>query len=42
MDNEIISLRDRPELKEQAAAWFHEKWGVPLKEYLDSMDACLN
>ncbi len=42
MDQKIISLRDRPELKEQAAAWFHEKWGVPLKEYRDSMDACLN
>ena len=42
MDQKIISLRERPELKEQAAAWFHEKWGVPLKEYRDSMDACLS
>ena len=42
MDHEIISLRDRPELKELAAVWFHEKWGVPLKRYRDSMDACLS
>lgn len=37
----IIRLIDRPELKETAARWFHEKWGVPLEAYLESMDACL-
>ena len=37
-----ICLRDRPELKEPAAAWFHEKWGVPEQAYLDCMTACLN
>lgn len=33
----IIDLRARPELKARAAAWFHEKWGIPLDAYLDSM-----
>ena len=37
----IISLADRPELKDSMAHWFHEKWGVPLEAYLESMDACL-
>lgn len=37
----ILRLADRPELKERAAGWFHEKWGIPLAAYLDSMDACL-
>lgn len=41
MDYEIIRLTDRPEIKERAARWFHEKWGIPLASYLDSMEACL-
>lgn len=41
MNYEIFRLTDRPELKEQAAAWFHEKWGIPLEAYLESMDDCL-
>ncbi len=41
MDYEIIRLTDRPEIKERAARWFHEKWGIPLTSYLDSMEACL-
>ena len=24
-----ITLREKPDLKETAAQWFHEKWGVP-------------
>ena len=38
----VVKLADRPELKEQAAAWFHEKWGIPLEVYLESMDQCLS
>lgn len=38
---EIIRLVDRPELKERAAQWFHEKWGIPLEAYLESMEDCL-
>ncbi len=41
MEFEIIQLADRPELKEQAAQWFHEKWNIPLDAYLESMDECL-
>ena len=24
-----VTLREKPELKEYAAEWFHGKWGVP-------------
>ena len=41
MEYSIIRLTDRPELKAQAAAWFHAKWGVPEQAYLDSMDDAL-
>ena len=37
-----ITLREMPELKEQAAAWFHSKWGVPEEAYLKCMEAYLN
>ena len=36
-----LTLRERPELKESAAAWFHSKWNVPLEAYLECMDAYL-
>ena len=38
----FISLRDRPELMDRAAAWFHEKWRVPKEAYLECMTAYLN
>lgn len=41
MNYEIVRLIDKPEIKTQAAQWFHAKWGIPLKEYRESMDACL-
>ncbi len=41
MNYEIIKLTERPEIKEQMANWFHEKWGVPLEAYIESMDECL-
>ncbi len=37
-----ITLRERPELERQAAAWFQDKWGVPEQAYLDCMDAYLS
>ena len=37
-----ITLRDEPELKDAAAAWFHSKWDVPEQAYLDCMTAYLN
>ena len=36
-----ITLRERPELKSDAAQWFHQKWGVPVDAYLACMDAHL-
>ena len=41
MNQQIIRLTNRPDLKEQMARWFHEKWGVPLEAYLESMTDCL-
>ena len=38
---QYISLRERLELKQAAAAWFHEKWGVPEAAYLACMEAYL-
>ena len=38
----LVRLRDRPELLDRAAGWFHEKWGVPLAAYQESMAACLS
>ncbi len=37
-----VTLRERPELKDIAADWFHEKWGVPREAYLECMDAYLS
>ena len=36
-----ITLREEPELKDKAALWFHEKWGVPTDAYLECMNAYL-
>lgn len=37
----ICNLRERPELLDTAARWFHAKWGVPLDAYRESMAACV-
>mgnify|MGYP002738905531 FL=1 len=37
-----MKLTEKIEIKEKAANWFHEKWGVPLEAYLDSMEAAIN
>ena len=37
----FLSLGDHPQLIPRAAAWFHEKWQIPEKTYLDSMHASL-
>ena len=42
MTYHILSLTDHPEMMPQMAHWFHEKWGIPLDAYLDSMNECLN
>lgn len=38
----FITLRERPEIKEKAAQWFHSKWGVPAKAYLECMEEYLD
>ena len=43
MENYVyITLRQRPDLKERAAEWFHSKWGVPTQAYLDCMGTYLD
>ena len=37
-----ITLRQRPELAADAAAWFSSKWHVPLEAYLACMGAYLS
>lgn len=37
---EIIKLREHSGLTRTAAEWFHEKWGIPLEAYLESIRAC--
>ena len=41
MQYEILKIQKHPEFKQEAAQWFHEKWGIPLEAYVDSMDECL-
>ena len=36
-----ITLREKPQLKERAAEWFHSKWWVPTEDYLECMEAYL-
>ena len=39
----IVKISQKPEIKEKAANWFHEKWrGVSSEAYLESMEAALN
>ena len=37
----LCPLRGQPAYAERAAAWFHEKWDVPLEEYRRSIQACI-
>ena len=45
-DNEkgyqYVTLRERPDLKDAAATWFHGKWNVPKEAYLECMESYLN
>jgi GNAT superfamily N-acetyltransferase len=42
VDFSYIDLRQRPQLKDCAAEWFHQKWSVPMEAYLECMNAYLN
>lgn len=37
-----ITLRERPELMSEAAAWFSSKWGVPEEAYRECISDYLN
>ena len=36
-DYRYITLREHPETADEAAEWFHSKWGVPKEAYLECM-----
>lgn len=38
---ELIRLKDRPEMMGPMARWFSQKWGLPQRAYLESMEQCL-
>lgn len=42
MKYKYVTLRNKPELMNTAAEWFHSKWGVPTEAYLECMEAYLN
>ena len=33
----LTALRDCPDRLDEAACWFHEKWGIPAEVYRDSI-----
>ena len=39
---QYITLREKPELMNTAADWFHSKWRVPTEAYLECMESYLN
>ena len=41
MSYQYLSLRQRPELMNEAAQWFHSHWGVPEEAYLECIKDCL-
>lgn len=41
-DYHFLRLRDHAELAQAAAQWFHEKWGIPLEAYAESIHECLS
>ena len=41
-DYKYVILTEDPLIKDEAAEWFHSKWGVPKEAYLECMEAFLN
>lgn len=41
MKYKYLDLKEVPQLKEELASWFSDKWGVPTDAYLECMDAYL-
>lgn len=42
MNYVILNLREHGGLLDAAAVWFHEKWGVLLAAYRESMEQCVS
>ena len=38
---ELIKIRENKNIAEQAANWFHQKCGIPLEVYQESICDCL-
>ncbi len=38
---DLVSIRERPQLCDQAALWFSSRWGIEQQAYLDCMNECL-
>ena len=41
-DFRFIKLRERAELAEKTAEWFHSNWGIPVEAYSESIADCIN
>ena len=37
MKEQLILIAEQPRRLGQAAAWFHQKWGIPPEAYTESM-----
>ncbi len=37
----LIKIRENRSFAEQAANWFHQKWGIPLEIYQESIHDCI-
>lgn len=42
MDFKIIKLRERREFAKPSALWFHNKWKIPMRAYMESITDCMN
>lgn len=38
---EIRKIREHREMADRTAEWFHQKWGIPMEAYKESIDACI-
>lgn len=41
MNRRIIKIRDNPNLIQICSEWFHQKWGIPVEAYRNSMEESL-
>ncbi|MBQ6843851.1 MAG: GNAT family N-acetyltransferase [Agathobacter sp.] len=41
MKNYEIIIKENPQMLEEAATWFHQKWGIPREAYVESMQESL-